>query len=228
MPIVEATATMGDQPRRARDVRRRSSSTASTCAASSRSTSGPASATRSCPASSLGGTNWTDRLADRRRRARPGAVRRARLPWPGPGSGSRPSAPGTASGVPRTRSARTSKSVVIFSAGTSRSPCGPRWRPGRRAGRRTGSARAPASRRSAPCRRRSAPLLARLTTIARRSRQPSPTRDVAQLDGGADGRHVRGDRHEDAVGLVEDRLVERAVGRVQVDDDDVDAAARGR
>ena len=49
---------------------------------------------------------------------------------------------------------------------------------------------------------------------------------VAQLDGGPDGRHVRGDRHEDAVGVVEDRLVERAVGGVQVDDDDVDAAAR--
>ena len=30
------------------------------------------------------------------------------------------------------------------------------------------------------------PLLARLTTIARRSRQPSARRDVAQLDGGAD------------------------------------------
>ena len=53
-----------------------------------------------------------------------------------------------------------------------------------------------------------------------------PDRHVAQLDGGPDGRHVRGDRHEDPVGLVEDRLVERAVGRVQVDDDDVDAAAR--
>ena len=50
-------------------------------------------------------------------------------------------------------------------------------------------------------------------------------RDVAQLDGGADGGHVRGDRHEDAVRLVEDRLVERAVRRVEVDDDDVDLRA---
>ena len=70
--------------------------------------------------------------------------------------------------------------------------------------------------------RRDTPLLARLTTIARRVAAAEPGGDVAQLDGGADGRHVRGDRDEDPVGLVEDRLVERAVGRVQVDDDDVE------
>jgi len=50
---------------------------------------------------------------------------------------------------------------------------------------------------------------------------------VTQLDGGANGRHVRRDRHEDAVGDVEDRLVEGAVGRMQVDDDDVHPASCG-
>ena len=45
------------------------------------------------------------------------------------------------------------------------------------------------------------PLLARLTTSASRSANPSSVADVAQLDGGAQGGHVRRDRDEDPVGL---------------------------
>ena len=45
-------------------------------------------------------------------------------------------------------------------------------------------------------------------------------RDVAELDGRPDRGHVRCDRDEDLVGDREDRLVQPAVRRVQVDDDE--------
>ena len=61
IPIVDATATLGDKPLGDERDRGRSWSTAPTCAGSSRSTHGRASATRSCPGASLGGVNWTDR-----------------------------------------------------------------------------------------------------------------------------------------------------------------------
>ena len=49
--------------------------------------------------------------------------------------------------------------------------------------------------------------------------------DLAQLDHGADGRQVGRDGHEDPIRSVEDRPVERAVRRVQVDDHVVEVAA---
>ena len=60
IPIVDATAMLGDKPL-GDDATRRSSSTGPICAGSSRSTHGRASATRSCPGASMGGVNWTDR-----------------------------------------------------------------------------------------------------------------------------------------------------------------------
>ena len=70
------------------------------------------------------------------------------------------------------------------------------------------------------------PLLARLTTSDRRSADAELGGEVAELDGGAERGHVRRDRHEDPVGLLEEGLVERAVRRMQVDDDEVEAASR--
>ena len=69
------------------------------------------------------------------------------------------------------------------------------------------------------------PLLARLTTSASRP-DAQLDRDLAELDRGPQGGDVRGDRDEDPVGPLEDRPVEGAVRRVQVDDDEVVARAR--
>jgi hypothetical protein len=52
--------------------------------------------------------------------------------------------------------------------------------------------------------------------------------DIAKLDHGPDRGQVRRDGHEDAIGLVEQGAVERAVGRVEVDDDVVHVAPGDR
>ena len=192
VPVVDASAFLGETAHRASRRRRRSSSTASTCAASSRSTSGRGSATRSCPgrrwAGPTGPTGRADPALSRagpRGQARATSLTRGRTRKPA-------LATGAALGVPSTRSARVSKSLVIFSLREHLDD-----RPALVGGAdeeqaaRADRAPAPASRRSSPCPRPVTPLLARLTTIASRSRQPSPRGDVAQLDGGADGRHVR-------------------------------------
>ena len=65
------------------------------------------------------------------------------------------------------------------------------------------------------------PLFARLTIEREAILDAELDRDVAELDGGAQRGHVRRDRDEDLVGLLEDRPVQGAVRRVEVDDDEV-------
>jgi hypothetical protein len=83
-----------------------------------------------------------------------------------------------------------------------------------------------ASRRSAPCRRRHA-AVGSIDDQREALAEAELGREIRQLHGGADGRHVRRDRHEDAVGDLEDRLVERAVRGMEIDDDVVEAATGG-
>ena len=225
VPVVERDRVDGRPGRSGTGRPMRSWSIEPTCAASSRSMCGRANATRSCRARRWAGELDRPHLTSERGAAEAAQARAAACLERRTGSRLRRLGPGF--GTPSTRSASRSKSArdlllgehlddrpTLVRGAHEEQPAGPDQGQGRHADR---------------------PLHVldgdpAVGTVDDH-RQPLATaetaRHVAQLDGGADGGHVRGDRHEDPVGLVEDRLVERAVRRVQVDDDDVDPRARG-
>ena len=185
VPVIDAHAYLGEERIGGPEVES-SSSTASTCAASSRSTGGLARRPRACPGDRPGPVPWSGRRAGTAR-ARPSSARTAR--------------------VPRSRSARASKSSVTFSFGNSSTTA----RPSLAARTKSSPPDRMRARAGIPTVRSMSatetPLLARLTTIASVP-DAELGGEVAQLDGGPERRHVRGDRDEDPVGALEDGLVD--------------------
>ena len=128
--------------------------------------------------------------------------------------------------IPSRRSARASKSSVTFSRGNISMTVRPSFAArtkSRPPERMRAIAGIPTVRSMSAT---DTPLLARLTTSPSSSRTPSSTARSRSWTAGPQGGHVGRDRHEDPVGPLEDRPVERRVRRVQVDDDEVEAASR--